>query len=683
MSRLHRYLAGTAFAAMLIAPAAQAQERAPDPRDDAEIVVYGRAIEQIGSAVSASQGSVGYRDFVDRPLSRVGELAENAPGLVATQHSGTGKANQYFLRGFNLDHGTDLAGFVDGVPINLRTHGHGQGYLDLNFLIPELVARVDYRKGPYFADVGDFSAAGTVMFHSVDTLPAPEVKLTVGSFGYARLLAAGSIKAGDGNLLLALEATHNNGPWVLDENLEKLNGVARYSAGTASNGWSIALSGYRARWDATDQIPQRAVESGAIDRLGFVDPDLGGETDRYSLTGEFRAGPTRLNAYLIGYRFELTSNFTYFLEDPVEGDQFRQRDRRIVAGGSASHRIDAHLGAMPARVTLGADARWDRIDTVGLYRSRAGAITSPIREDSVDAYSMGAYANLALTLRPRLRINLGLRGDLYGYDVDAGLPINGDAGIDALLQPKLALAWQAGDRIELYANYGRGFHSNDVRGAAIRQDPVSGAPADRVPVLVPADGAEIGARYESPRVTASLALFYLELASELVFVGDGGSTEPNDATRRHGAEATLFWRPTDWLTFDAAASLTHARFRDAPSGQDHIPNSISEDVSLGMHALLGNGFSGSLRLRHFGAAPLIEDGSVRSEPTTLVNLGLFYRTGRLRIGADILNLFDSKDADITYYYASRLPGEPTGGVDDIHFHPVEPRAVRVSLGYSF
>lgn len=288
-----------------------------------------------------------------------------------------------------------------------------------------------------------------------------------------------------------------------------------------------------------------------------------------------------------------------------------------------------------------------------------------------------------MLLTPRLRLILGLRGDLYGYDVDAlSLPVNSGKGSDAILGPKAALAWRASDRIELYVNYGESFHSNDARGASIRTDPRSGDAADRVGLLVKARGAEVGARLEAPRFTASLVGYWLSLGSELVFSGDGGTTEPNDATRRVGGEAALFWRPAGWLAIDGSAALTRARFHQVAPGFSRIPNAVNEVLSAGMHAELGGGFSGSIRVRHFGSAPLIEDGSVRSRPTTLVNLGAYYARGRLRIGADMLNLFDANDADISYFYASRLPGEPGGGVEDRHIHPVEPRQVRVTLRYS-
>lgn len=676
--------AGAVLLSLALPHIARAAEDAPPPAGD-DIVVYGRALPQIGTAISGSQGVVGYQDFENKPLNRVGELVENVPGVIATQHSGTGKANQYFVRGFNLDHGTDFAGFVDGVPVNTRTHGHGQGYLDLNFLIPELVERIDYRKGPYFADVGDFSAAGTVQFTTASRLPRPIAEATVGMYGYYRALAAGSAGVGDGDLLVAIDGIRSNGPWDLNEDLREVNGLAKLSQGTKDHGWSLGFTGYHATWNATDQVPERAIASGLISRWGNIDPALGGRTTRLGLTANATLGGTRLNAYALYYDFRLTSNFTYFLNDLVNGDEFQQADRRGVFGGSVRHGFaPVLLGGVPVTFAVGGDARWDHIGTIGLYTSIAGARSGTVRQDKVDEYSGALYAEGAAALTGRLRLTLGLRGDVYGYDVDARtLPVNSGKGSDALLSPKVALAWRAADHLEFYANYGESFHSNDVRGASIRVDPATGDPAERVQVLVKARGAELGVRVETPRFTASLVGFWLSLGSELVFVGDGGTTEPNDATRRYGVEGSLFWRPTGWLTLDASAAATHARFQAVAPGATFIPNAVSNVISAGAAVDFGRGLSASLRLRHFGAAPLIEDDSVRSNPTTLVNLGAYYTRGRIKLGLDVLNLFDVKDADITYFYASRLQGEPADGVEDRHIHPVEPRQVRASIRFAF
>ncbi len=668
---------GTALLPLLWGVGAQAQAAptADDASDD--IIVYGRAIEQIGVASSASQGVVGYADFENRPILRVGELAENVPGLIATQHSGTGKANQYFLRGFNLDHGTDLAAHVDGAPVNMRSHGHGQGYLDLNFLIPELVERIDYRKGPYHADQGDFSSAGAIAFTTRSALDRPIIEVVGGSNNYLRALAAGSTDLGGGTLLAAIDGGISDGPYVLDEDLRRINGLIKFS--TAD--WSIGLTGYHSTWTATDQVPERAINSGLIPRLGFIDDDLGGRSSRIALTFNGNFGDTRVNAFAIGSRFALVSNFTYFLDDPINGDEFRQEDRRGVFGGSIIHNIP--LDGLPVTLRVGGDVRYDRIGRLGLYNSEGRVITATTRQDRVDEYGGGAFAEAQINATPDIRLILGLRADAIGYDVRSDNAANSGDGSDAIVTPKAALAWRVNPALELYANYGEGYHSNDVRGATITVDPATGDPADRVPVFARSRGAELGARYESGRLTASLVGFWLSLESELVFVGDAGATEPNDATRRFGTEASLFWRPTDWLTLDATAALTHARFRGVTPGQSRIPGAVPTVLAGGASIALSGRLTTTLRLRHFGSAPLIEDGSTRSRATTLVNFGGYYDTGRLRLGLELTNLFDTTAPDISYFYASRLPGEPADGIEDRHIHPVEPRQVRLTLRYGF
>lgn len=673
-----RYHLAAAVVALAIPASVFAQDQVVNLPDEGPIIVYGRALEQIGEASSGSEGVVGYADFEDRPLSRVGELAENVPGLVATQHSGTGKANQFFLRGFNLDHGTDFAGFVDGAPINMRTHGHGQGYLDLNFLIPELVERIEYTKGPYHAELGDFASAGSAAFITRSRIDRPLAEVTFGSFGYYRGLVAGSASVAGGDLLAGFEGTLSNGPWQLDENLEKFNGLVKFT----SDRWSLGLSGYTSRWTSTDQVPLRAIDAGLIDRLGFIDPDLGGKASRLALNVNGKLGSTKLSAYAIGSRLRLTSNFTYFLDDPMNGDQFRQVDRRGVFGGSVRHEQLTTLGSIPLTWRVGGDLRYDRIGLVGLYRSSAGTIREAVREDSVRQLGGALYAEAEASLSPALRLVLGLRGDALGYKVRADRPDNSGNGSDAIITPKVALAWKVAPGLELYTNYGEGYHSNDVRGATITTDPATGDPADPVPVFARSRGYEVGARVERGSLTASLVGFHLDLESELVFVGDAGTTEPSAASRRTGAEATLFWKPSDIITLDAAAALTRARFRNVGM-DDRIPGAVERVLSAGLSVQPTRALTLTTRLRHFGSAPLIEDNSARSRDTTLFNLGGFLDIGRLTLSAELLNAFNSRDADITYFYASRLPGEPARGIEDIHFHPVEPRQIRVSARITF
>ncbi|WP_343348134.1 TonB-dependent receptor [Sphingomicrobium sp. XHP0239] len=389
-------------------------------------------------------------------------------------------------------------------------------------------------------------------------------------------------------------------------------------------------------------------------------------------------GATNLSAYAHSYDFRLVSNFTYFLEDPIDGDEFVQIDERVVLGGAASHRFDFD----PVRLTVGADLRHDAIERVGLFESVDGMAVSPIRTDSIDQTGIGLYASAEVALTDRVRAIGGLRYDRLSYSVDADLAANSGDGSDDLFAPKASLAWRVLDELELYANYGQSFHSNDARGAAIAIDPTSGDPADPVPLLARAEGAELGARVERGTLSASLVGYWLELDSELVFVGDGGATEPNDGSRRYGIEADLFWQATDEIVLDAAYSTTDARFIGPPDGEDDIPGAVPTVVSAGIRYQPIQPLSFTARLRHFSSAPLIEDGSVTSDPTTLVNLGAYYELGAITLGAELFNAFDSEDADITYFYESRLADEPVG-VEDRHFHPVEPRQLRFSIEARF
>jgi hypothetical protein len=656
--------------------------------DDAEareeIMVWGRATDLVGAADSASEGIVGFDDLSTRPLLRVGELVEVVPGMIATQHAGGGKANQYFLRGMNLDHGTDFSIQFEGMPVNFRSHAHGQGYLDMNFLIPELVKTIEYRKGTYHADVGDFSAASSTRFDSYDRLERGMLRATVGTQNYARLLGGDSwdLRSG-GTLLLAGEVRRSDGPWLNPEDVRLFNGFAKYSSEVIGMSSELIATAYTNSWNATDQIPQRAVDAGQLDRFGYVDPTVGGETSRFNVIASLESETSYYQVFATRYDLNLFGNPTYFLNDRVNGDQIEQEDGRWIFGGRAEHGRSLDWGRRDVFLNVGADTRYDRIDTLNLFNTRARERLSTVRSDTVDEFSFGAYADIEVSWTARLRTTLGIRGDFYCWDVNALRAENSGSGSDYVVNPKLGVAYAINDQWEVYANYGGGFHSNDVRAAELGVDPVTGEPAEPFEAIVNATGAEAGFRVVlSDRLNFSATLFYLELDSELIFVGDAGTTEPNDATRRMGVEAAIFWRAVDWLVLDATAAKTDARFRDAPAGQDRIPDAHDTIGGFGATVTLENGFVGSLRVRHFGDAPLVEDGSIQKSSTTLVNLGVSYPLGNFVLGVDVLNLLDSKDNDIEYFYESRLPAEPSG-VEDIHFHPVESREFRFQVEYLF
>lgn len=638
------------------------------------ISVWGRRTNEIGRANSASEGRIAYADFAVRPLLRPGELIEAVPGLAATQHSGSGKANQYFLRGFNLDHGTDLAASLDGVPLNLPSHGHGQGYLDLNVLTPEFVHDISFKKGPYAAENGDFATAGAVAFETADHLHGDGLQAWVGENDYYR--AVGS-KALSQNVLVAADLSTARGAWSTPEDLKKVNLLGRAIAG----GWSITALAYDAKWNATDQIPRRAVEAGTLGRLDAIDTTDGGKTSRYILSARRRDLLRGLDTvvYVQRYKLDLYSNFTYFLDDPVNGDQFQQADQRWIYGGAVTKRW-APIDGWSLRA--GASARVDDIGKVALYRTTARVRRATVRQDALTEWSTALWGEASKQFG-KLDATLGLRADAMGADVRAGEPRNAGEVSDLLVSPKLALAWRISKTFELYADAGRGFHSNDARGAVIVVDPVTGDPAERAPLLSPSDGAELGLRWKRGGLTLTAAAWALHVDSELVYVGDAGFTEASGATKRAGVELLADWRPTADLNLTAAYAATHARFTGDPPEGDRIPNAVSSVLSAGASWKIAASSTLSLTWRRLGAAPLVEDNSVRSRPSSLINALFVQDFGRASLMVEVLNLTDSRKDDIAYSYASRLPGEPAEGVDDVHFHPVEPRAVRVGMKINF
>lgn len=647
--------------------------------------VTSRASDLVGVADSASEGITGKEDLERRPILRPGELLETVPGVIITQHSGGGKANQYFLRGFNLDHGTDFRVTVDGMPVNLPTHGHGQGYSDLNFLIPELVESLHYKKGTYSADEGDFSTAGAADIAYVDSLDKGLLSLTPGTEGFGRLVAAQSTKIGGGDLLGAVELGKSDGPWDRPDDYRKSNGVLRYSRGDRANGFNVTAMGYRGRWSSTDQIPERAVASGELGRFGNLDDSSGGQTHRYSLSAERRWGSgesiVRASAYAVQYELDLFSNFTYFLDDPERGDQFEQTDDRSIFGFAVERQWTASAFGREIEATAGVQGRADDIRN-GLFHTERRVRLETTRRDDVLQGSFGPYAQARVRWTPWLRTVAGLRADFYLADVDSNVRENSGSAHDTILSPKLSLLFGPWKETEVYLNLGTGFHSNDARGATITVDPRTHEPASRVDPLVRAKSVDLGFRTSAySKLQSAVTFFLLDLDSELVFVGDAGITEASRPSRRTGIELQNFWRPRPWLSIDADAALSRGRFRDAAPEGDRIPGSIEKSLSAGVSVDDLGPWFGSLRLRYFGPRPLVEDGSVRSRSTSLVN-GRLGRTfaGGLSLALEVFNLFDERASDIDYFYESRLRGE-AAPVEDIHFHPAEKRSFRLGLAW--
>ena len=688
-------VAALALATPRIAPAQAdtartGREDSTSARALSTVKITGRADDLTGVASTASQGRIGFVDIRQRPLTREGELLETVPGLIVTQHSGDGRANQYFIRGFNLDHGTDFQTRLEGMPVNMPSHAHGQGYTDLNFLIPELVDYIDYRLGVYHTELGDFGSAGGAELHLMRKLDRSFATADAGEHGLARLAMGTSTRIGNGDALFGGELKAYDGPWMLAERIRKVSGVARYSWNRNASRFSVLGMAYRNKWRASDQIPQRAVDDGRIGRFGYVDGTDGGNTQRYSLSGSWNRVGARStqSAQLFGIYSDLSlfSNFTYFLDNPDRGDQFNQREHRTVIGGNVAHAQEVQALGVAHTVTLGLQTRADFLGPVGLYRTERRARFGTVRQDEVNQLGGGVFVEAQSRWRPWLRTTLGLRGDAYTFDVTSDQSANSGSNTASIASPKASVVLVPTRNTELYLSGGLGFHSNDARGTTITVDPGSGDPAQRVDPLVRSRGAEIGLRANPvPGFRSTLALWTLELDSELLFIGDGGATEPSDKSRRSGITFANFYRPIPQLAFDADVSFAHARFAGVGADADHIPGALENVVAGGVTwSSASRGPFGALRVRHFGAYPLIEDNSVRSESSTVFDGQIGYEIARnTKLRLDVFNIFDAKTSDITYYYASRLPGEPPGGVDDVHFHPGEKRSFRVSLSYTF
>lgn len=649
-----------------------------------EVIVTGKAEDLTGIATSASSGRTGNEDLSRRPVLRRGELLEAVPGVIISQHAGGGKANQYFLRGFNLDHGTDFGISVDGIPANMRTHAHGQGYADLNFLVPEFIEGLEYFKGPFFASIGDLSTAGAARYRLYRELPQGIALFSAGEQGYTRMLLGDTWRLPAGSLTLGGEYSIENGPWRIENDFRRINGFARWHSGTEDNHLSITAMAYHGRWHSTDQIPLRAIRDGRIDRFDSPETTDTGESSRYTLSLNLLqtegSTATSFDLWAGYYDLDLFSNFTYFLNDPVRGDQFEQKEGRWFAGAHIARRWNHGTGDRESHTTAGFETRHDFIDDIGLYLTERRRRFDTVRVDDVYEGSYGLYLEHERRLNPWLRAGAGIRGDLFTFDVDSSLPANSGTRTAGIVSPKAHLVFGPWADTEFHLSGGLGFHSNDARGTTIRIDPATGESADPVDPLVRTWGLETGVRSSwLETVTFTTSLWLLESDSEFVYVGDAGTTEAGPASRRYGVESAVYWRPSSWFTLDGEYAWSHARFRSDAGGGRHIPGAVEHMATAGLTLGGAEGFYGALRARYFGPRPLEESGRVRSKDSLTLNARVGWRKGKWDIAVDCLNLLDRDNNDIEYYYDSRLRGEPAAGIPGVHLHPAEPRQFRVSL----
>jgi outer membrane receptor protein involved in Fe transport len=657
-----------------------------------EIKVTAERLGLMGAASTASEGIVVNDELALTPAYRVAQLLETVPGLQVTSHSGEGKANQYLLRGYNLDHGTDLATFVDGMPVNEPTHAHGQGYTDMNFLIPELATNVKYTKGTYYAEEGDFASVGSVHINYLDALD-DQISLTGGTLGYRRLFGGGTLPLGGGQLLGALELQRYDGPWVSPDDLHKINAVLRYSVGDDADGFTLTAMHYHGKWNSTTDQPERAIESGLINRYGSLDPSDGGEAQRSSLTFQFfkpiAEGELRASAYLFGNRLTLWNDFTHFLVDPVNGDQEAQHESRTAVGGTVSYQHGAPLFGLQNDVVMGVVTRSDFND-VSRYPTqdrRVIPLTSDSRNfneaDSVRLSSAAAYAQATTHWTPWFRSVLGLRYDTQ-YGSDAGT--NQGTASGHLLQPKGSLIFRPVASTEFYLSAGRGFHSDDLRGVTAAQN----AGVSAAPLIARQSGEEIGVRQEfTHSFTMTLALYTLSAESETTYDPDAGVDSAGPASRRRGFEINLTYQALRWLEFYGSYSTNHARFTSPfDDGTGHVglflPNAPLATGSFNVYVKNLGDWSGSLGYRYLSGYPLSADDEVQGHGYGEWSADAHYDIGAgWSVGLGVYNLLNKKADAAEFWYIDRLNGEPAQGVADVHVHPLEGRTGRLTLAKKF
>jgi hypothetical protein len=698
-------------ALLAAAPAFSAEQTAPKdkpakPTPSAqEVVVTASRLNLLGIATTASQGSVTEQEVQLRPIYRPGQLLETTPGLVVTVHSGEGKAQQYLLRGFNLDHGTDIANFVDDMPVNRPSNAHGQGYSDSNFYLPEVVTGLDFTKGPYYAAVGDFGAVASTHVKIANAI-SNQFAVAVGTLGVYNAFLGGTYRFGDTDRVMGgAYIGHVDGPFDHPDNFRKIDAILRYSHGRPDEGFDLTALYYHGEGNFTTDQPLRAYQQGLIGRYGSLDPSDGSLSERMSLSGHYavRGEDWRFtsNAYVIRQRMILFNDFTHDLNDPVNGDQEQQTDNRTVAGGAAALRLLHVFGGVATDTVVGVQGRYDDayvdrrhtlqrsvLNYCEVAQPDGPAVAEPAptgacNADRLKIADLGLYAENTTRWLPWLRTVLGVREDIYhaaDHSLVTGFRGSGD---QTLLQPKGSLILGPWWKTEVYLSAGRGFHSDDVRGV-FGTVPLEGVPgtAGKTPFLAPATGEEIGFRTNLiPRLAIQVAVFQEDFRSELAYDADAGQDSASAPSRRQGIELSGQYKPFRWLELNTDLAFSKARYRgDLAAFGLNTPYIANAPTFIGSFGVLVDDLGpwfGGLQWRDLGRYP-IADGEKNPQDRGYSewNADIGYKvSARLKLQLSVFNLFNTKANSSAYYYTDRLRGEPAEGQDDIHVHPLEPLSV--------
>jgi len=623
-------------------------------------------------------------DLNTNPLNSSQEALRKIPGLIIGQHAGGGKAEQIFLRGFDIDHGTDISISVDGMPVNLVSHAHGQGYSDLHFLIPETVNKIDFGKGPFSAKHGDFATAGYVDFSTRDVLKESSVSVTAGQFNSLRTLGLFNLleNTKHQNAYIAAEYLANDGPYDSPQNFDRINIFGKYVAFSPNNDkLSLTASHFTSGWDASGQIPQRAVDNGMISRFGAIDDTEGGQTERTNLNVQLNKRLSnkttfKTNAYFSNYAFELYSNFTFFLEDSINGDQIKQKENRNLFGLNTSLVHDTNLGSAPLTITSGLGFRNDRVEDIELSHTlNRSTILEQLQLGDLNETNVNAFINAEFEMG-KFRIAPALRLDYFKFQYQDQLKSEYQnlAETKTIVSPKLNFYWDVKDNYQVFLKSGIGFHSNDTRVVVANQGKE---------ILPRAYGVDLGDIWKPfPNVVVNTTLWYLFLEQEFIYVGDAGIVEPSGKTERYGLDFGFRYQLSDYLFLDTDMTLTHARSTEDPKGQNYIPLAPNFTMAGGLSFNEWNRFSGGLRYRFIDDRPANEDNSIVAQGYFITDMNVNYKFDQITLGFAIENLFDVAWNETQFATESRLQNEAQS-VEEIHFTPGTPFFIKGTIAYTF
>ncbi|GAB4489514.1 MAG: TonB-dependent receptor [Saprospiraceae bacterium] len=643
---------------------------------------------EIKTAVNQPFQNISALDIRTRPITTSQDILRLVPGLFIAQHAGGGKAEQMFLRGFDIDHGTDINLSVDGLPVNMVSHAHGQGYADLHFIIPEIIGNVEFKKGPYYADAGDFTTAGLVRFKTADALDKSFLKVEAGQFATARAVGAFNLLGKNAarrnqHAYIASETFYSDGYFDSPQAFRRLNLFGKYNALLDDEQRiTISASAFQSKWNASGQIPERAVASGQIGRFGAIDDNEGGITSRYNFNFEHikslkNNSLFKNQLFYSDYAFELYSNFTFFLEEPVNGDEIRQKERRRIFGYNGSFQKEGELAGKRLASEVGIFLRNDDIDDNELSRTRQRQFTQyPIALGDVNETNTGAYASASWEIAPRFTLNAGARLDLFQFSYENKLDSIYDPRqvTASIFSPKLNLFYDLSNAVRLYVNSGYGFHSNDARVVV---------PQDSREILPKALGVDVGVVFKpAPTLLFNVAGWYLALDQEFVYVGDAGIVEPGGKTARYGADFSARLQLLRHLFVDADVTYSHARSTDEPEGARYIPLAPQWTGTGGLNWDRGKGIFGSLRFRYLGDRPANEDNSLTADGYFLLDAVAGWKKNNVEIGFSAQNLLNSEWKEAQFETESRLQNE-SEPVSEIHYTPGVPFFIRGFVTYSF